>query len=171
MRVVSNAGPLINLHKLGLLDLLHETYGVVVLPEEVRREVVDQGFLGGHSNALAVSLAIARGRLLVEPVQPADTTLALGALDAGERAAIQLAVHTRADLILLDERLARVEAQRLGLKCKGTIGVIVQAHHRGILDLQSVGAIFNGIKAQDDVWISDALVDAVWAELTLANRK
>lgn len=66
---VTNAGPLINLDKLGLLDVLWEVYGEIVMPEEVRREVVDQGFAGGHPNALSISLAIARRRFKVEPIE------------------------------------------------------------------------------------------------------
>jgi hypothetical protein len=43
MRVVSNASPLINLVWIGKLDLLHNLYGEIIIPEAVWNEVVIEG--------------------------------------------------------------------------------------------------------------------------------
>ncbi len=43
MSVVSNASPLINLARIGKLDLLHDLYGELIIPEAVWREVVVDG--------------------------------------------------------------------------------------------------------------------------------
>ncbi len=43
MSVVSNASPIINLARIGLLDLLRKLYGVLLIPEAVWREVVIEG--------------------------------------------------------------------------------------------------------------------------------
>ena len=43
MTVISNASPLINLARIGKLDLLHELYGDLTIPEAVWREVVVEG--------------------------------------------------------------------------------------------------------------------------------
>ncbi len=43
MKVVSNAGPLMALGKLGLVHLLHQLYGPVMLPTAVYDEVVTRG--------------------------------------------------------------------------------------------------------------------------------
>ena len=40
MNVVSNASPLINLARIGNLDLLQRLYGEILVPEAVWREVV-----------------------------------------------------------------------------------------------------------------------------------
>ena len=43
MTVISNASPLINLARIGKLDLLHELYGDLIIPEAVWHEVVVEG--------------------------------------------------------------------------------------------------------------------------------
>jgi len=56
-------------------------------------------------------------------------------LHAGERDAISLALNIQADALIIDERRGREEAEKLGLKVIGTLGVIVAAHESGLLDL------------------------------------
>ncbi len=43
MTVVSDASPLINLARIGQLDLLRQLYGTMLLPEAVWQEVVVDG--------------------------------------------------------------------------------------------------------------------------------
>jgi hypothetical protein len=43
MSIVSNASPLINLARIGKLDILRHLYGELVIPEAVWREVVIEG--------------------------------------------------------------------------------------------------------------------------------
>ncbi len=51
-------------------------------------------------------------------------------LDAGEAEAIALAVQEEAALILADDLEAREEAERLGLKIRGTVGIVLDAFER-----------------------------------------
>jgi len=67
-----------------------------------------------------------------------------------------------ADWVLLDDQLAREQAQELGLRVKGTLGVIVEALRRRRLAVEEVELIFQEILDRDDIWISDALVRRVW---------
>lgn len=43
MTVVSNASPLINLARVGKLDLLRDLYGEIIIPDAVWHEVVKDG--------------------------------------------------------------------------------------------------------------------------------
>jgi predicted nucleic acid-binding protein len=58
----------------------------------------------------------------------------LKGIDAGEKAAIQLAVSLNADLLLMDDRKGVHAAQRKGLRVTGTLGVLDLAAHRGLAD-------------------------------------
>jgi hypothetical protein len=59
---------------------------------------------------------------------------ALADLDPGERDAIQLAQEEQADLLLIDERRGRLEAKRRGLATTGTLGVLLVAAQKGLID-------------------------------------
>ena len=59
----------------------------------------------------------------------------LQALDAGERAAITLALSMHADLILIDERKGTQAAIRRGFEVTGTLGVLRPAARRGLVSL------------------------------------
>jgi len=102
MIVVGNASPLINLARIGQLDLLRQLYGELLIPEAVWQEVVIQGI--GQTGADEV--ASARWIKRVAIVNRALTIALQQDLDAGEAEAIVLAVERQADLLVMDERLA-----------------------------------------------------------------
>ena len=79
-------------------------------------------------------------------------------LDAGEAAAIALAVEEGADLILVDERKGRKIAARLGLSVRGTLGVLVEAKRRGHVAL--VGPVIASLVAAG-FRVSDAVKEQV----------
>jgi predicted nucleic acid-binding protein len=73
---------------------------------------------------------------------PASSNITFEApLDDGERQAITLAYASGPNAsLLIDERAGRNEAERLGLQITGTLGVLLIAHHRGLLDIrESIG--------------------------------
>ncbi len=55
-------------------------------------------------------------------------------LDRGEAEAIALALQEKADWLLIDERVGRRFAQQVGLKVKGTLGVLLEGVRRGFID-------------------------------------
>lgn len=54
-------------------------------------------------------------------------------LDQGESDAISLAVKSRSDLMLIDEREGRQIARSLGLRLTGTLGILIRAKLEGSL--------------------------------------
>jgi predicted nucleic acid-binding protein len=48
--------------------------------------------------------------------------------------AIALALQEKADWLLIDERVGRRFAQQVGLKVKGTLGVLLEGVRRGFID-------------------------------------
>ncbi|RMF93179.1 MAG: DUF3368 domain-containing protein [Nitrospinota bacterium] len=129
MTVVSNASPLINLARIGQLDLLHRLYGELHVPEAVWQEVVVHGAGQPGSGEIQAAVWVKRhqvnNRPLVQVLQQE--------LDAGEAEAITLALELQAELLLMDERIGREVARHLGLRYIGLIGVLLTAKHRGLI--------------------------------------
>jgi len=126
---VSNAGPLIHLSKAGLLHLLRQLHAKVVVPTEVKVEVVDRGKAMGFADALQVENAIVEGWLRVEDVKIPRAfvgTASVAGLERAEAAVIYHAYRIGA-LALLDDAPARVFAKSLGLEVRGSMGVILEA--------------------------------------------
>ena len=65
--------------------------------------------------------------------QQLDTSLSLE-LGAGGREAISLALELHADLLLIDERAGRKEAEARNIAVTGTLAVLLQASMRGYID-------------------------------------
>lgn len=129
MTVVSNASPLINLIRIGKLDLLRKLFDELVIPETVWREVVVAG--GGQPGAHGVKAATWVRLQAITNQQLAHTLQQ--ELDAGEAEAIALALELRGELLLMDGHLGREVAHHLGLRCTGLIGVLIEAKHKGLI--------------------------------------
>jgi uncharacterized protein len=127
--LVSDASPIISLSAIARLGLIEQIYGQVLIPEAVSQEILS----GGPGQPGIVELRGATW-LIARRVQDQILSRALeGELDRGEAAAIALAIETKADLLLIDERRGRQVAMRLGLKVLGTLGLLIEAKRRGLL--------------------------------------
>lgn len=129
MIVVSNTSPLINLAAVGQLDLLRQLYGQIVVPQAVYDEIVVRG--AGLPGAAEVQSG---GWIMCRSATEQNVVTALlSELDHGEAETIALAAEVHADLVLLDERMARRVAVRFGLKFVGLLGVLMEAKAKGLI--------------------------------------
>jgi len=153
--VVCDASVLINLARIGDLELLRRLYGELLVAEAVWREVVIEG--RGQPGAEAVSTA---SWIQAREVLNQDLVRALRQdLDAGEAEAIALALEARADLLLIDERLGRETARHLGLQYVGLIGVLVAAKRSGFIE--AVKPRLDVLRDAAGFRVSDALYQRV----------
>lgn len=127
LKVVSNSSPLIHLGKIGLLDLLTEQFGQILIPKAVWQETVEEGGDEEDAKAIAETSWI---KVQEVPSSPLLITL-LALLDRGEAEAIVLALEVGSDLILLDESDARKVAELYGLQKTGLVGVLIKAKRQG----------------------------------------
>ncbi|BAU12169.1 hypothetical protein LEP3755_26980 [Leptolyngbya sp. NIES-3755] len=160
MIVVSDATPLSELAKVGQLHLLHELFGIVIIPEEVYAELT----IGDHPAAqLVPELDWLEVRSLID-FQSCQVLQRDFNLDLGESAAIALAEELKANQVLIDERAARRVAISRQLPVIGTIGILILAKQRG--RLESVKDVLNAL-IEKGTRISDRLYDQA---LTLAQE-
>jgi predicted nucleic acid-binding protein len=128
--VVVNATPIIALSLLGRLDLLRSLYPIVVIPEAVRAEI-----LAGGRRRIGTDSLLAASWLRTVPLQDQRRADLLEIdLDRGEAEVLALALELDAKLVILDERLARRHAQRLGLGVTGSVGVLLRGKETGQID-------------------------------------
>lgn len=129
MTVVADASPLIALARIDRLDLLRGSFGALLVPEAVWHEVAVAGLHKAGAGDIWRADWIER-----RSVQDAGLVALLRQdLGAGEAEAIVLARETNADVLLMDERLGRAAARRLGLRVTGLVGILVDARERGLL--------------------------------------
>jgi predicted nucleic acid-binding protein len=110
--------------------LLPALYGQVLIPAAVFQELQHAGTpaaVFGWAQQLPPWVEVRE--VFFQP----DSTL--DGLGPGEREAIQLAERESADLLLMDERLGVRLAQQHGLAVTGTLGILVQAAARRLVDM------------------------------------
>ena len=141
MKVVSDTSVLIALDNIGRLWLLKTMFNEVLVPEAVARE---------YSGQLPSWIKVVKA----EETSLVNTLMV--SLHRGEAEAIALAIQVKADLLLLDDKKARLLAKRLGLKILGTIGVLILAKKRSLIDSleEEITRLL-----EKSFWLSRSIVD------------
>ncbi len=126
MIAVADASLLCNLVLIGEIDLLTQCFSQVLAPHAVIAELL-------HEDAPEVVRTWASNlpAWICVKENPISATTGLERLQAGEQAAILLAESMKADIILLDEKIARRVAADRGLRVTGLLGVLGEASSRG----------------------------------------
>jgi len=157
MIIISDTSPLSSLAIVGGLSILKDIYTTVIIPQAVANEL---------ANSTEEDIRI-KSMLSLEWIQVKQTTnLELVAcltdeynLDLGEAEAIALALELKADELLIDERLGRREAVRLGLSITGVLGILLVAKSRGLIS--RVQPIMEALMTQANFRISRQLYEEV----------
>ena len=127
--VICNTSPLQYLHQAGVLELLPALAGQVYVPEAVVAELRE----GQRRNVLLPTLE-ELSWLTVRPVRDRTLLPLVTNLGNGEKEVLALGLETQDALLLLDDRDARRYARALELEITGTLGLLLRAKERGILD-------------------------------------
>jgi hypothetical protein len=143
MIVVSDTSVITSLIHVGRDHLLQQLHGSVLIPTAVHRELL-------HTHVRIPEFLEVRAvvnRLFVAQLE--------SELDLGEAEAIVLAKETKADLLLIDEKLGRQVALREGLRIAGLVGLLVEAKHRRVID--SVRELVGRLESEAGFRVSDAV--------------
>ena len=157
MIVISDTSVITNLAAIGYLQLLPQLYKRVLIPEAVHRELVDieppvPGTLEVQ-NATWLEVRQVVNREVIERLQNEVR------LDPGESEAIALVLELEADLLLIDERRGRAEANRLGIKITGLLGILVEAKQKNLIN--AVKPLIDALIATSEFRISSALYSQI----------
>lgn len=165
--VVSNAGPLMALAKLNLLHLLKALYGRIYFARSVYDETVVEGMRQGHEDARTLHLFLDQMQWYPEEVDRSEvpSDLRQAHLDQGEGDTLALAERLQSGLVLMDETAGRQTARDRGLAVRGSLGVLVEAYRRGLIETDQLRLYFEEMARRQDIWISPALVERLLAEV------
>lgn len=141
-RAIVNSTPIILLAGIGRLSLLPKLYDRILIPNAVYEEVTAKADLAsraisGHPSWLTVERA---------PELPREQRRLISAkLHAGEIEVMSLALSSDADVVVLDDRAARKTAKFFGLPVTGTLGLLLRAKDRGMVE--EVLPLIDGLRA------------------------
>ena len=159
MIVVSDTSPILNLARIGRLELLESLFHQVLIPSAIHDE------LNASQRDLPPAIDFASETwLVVATANDQKRVQELCAnLDLGEAEAIVLALERGAELLLVDERRGRRNATAAGLTVTGLLGVVARAKRAGLIDLAK--PILDQLIQTARFWISADLYAEVLSEL------
>lgn len=159
MIAISDTSPILNLARIGRLELLPSLYGTIVIPQSVATELAryqhELPFQFSQNQFPWIQALRAGSRTRVDEF--------LVYLDPGEAEAIVLAIELGAELLLMDERRGRKLAGGAGIAVRGLLGVIVQAKDAGLIEF--VRPVLDELRNHARFWITDALYREVLEEI------
>jgi predicted nucleic acid-binding protein len=138
--IIADTSCLILLSKINRLDLLCALFETITVTTEVADEF-------GEPLPLWIDVK--------DLIDRKRQQILLLELDKGESSAIALALENETSLLLIDERKGRGIAQKLGLNITGTLGILLKAKQKKLID--SLEIEIKKLKLAG-FWISDAIV-------------
>lgn len=157
-KIVSNTTPIISLLKIGKLSILKDLYKSIIIPKEVFNEIENGKNKSYYINLLEIEW------IEIKEIKDKKSLSYFLDLDKGEAETIILANEINADLVIIDEKLARYHAKHANLKVTGTLGVLLKAKRKG--KIKNIKTLLNELK-EKGIWLNDKLVERV---LKLANE-
>ena len=143
MKIVFNTSPLIFLSRLDFLNLFLNAPAHFYLPEAVREEIAAKR---DETSAVIENLIASQNLTVKSPRLSSLTNRLKERLGKGEAEAISLATELQAEITLLDDLAARREAQRLGLKVKGTLAVIRKLHRERKIRIENLERLYQQLR-------------------------
>jgi uncharacterized protein len=158
VKVICNSTPLIALSSINKLQLLHNLFGEIIIPEKVYSEVV----IAGSGKYGSVDVKACPWIRVAKTSNYSLKNILMQLLDEGEAEVIALADEQKAALVIIDERLARKCASVAGFNLIGTLGIIAKSKVQGYIP-EARGLIATML--EKGIWFNNALVNRILIEL------
>lgn len=118
-KIIADTSCLIVLNRINLLHILRDLYGHVIVTDEVASE---------YGDALPKWVC-------VEKLKDRNALKLINTfLDLGEASSCALALETDDSIVIIDDLKGRKIAGRLGLRITGTLGIVLRARERKLID-------------------------------------
>jgi predicted nucleic acid-binding protein len=116
--VITDSSCFILLYKIDAISILHDLFELVLTTHEV---AIEFGFPLPEW-------------VIIQPVNNKSLKEELNEhVDLGEASAIALAYEVKSDYLILDDLEARKFARKLGFNIKGTLGILLDAKSKGVI--------------------------------------
>jgi len=154
--IVVNTSPWIALAICGQIPLLKKIYNDIYVPFGVREEL-----LAGGGQSIGADDLQSSQWVHIEKVIDDEKVKLLYELDQGEAEVIILAKEKGIPYVLIDEKVARLQAKILGLEVLGTLGLLLKAKKMGMLP--SLRPLIKQM-IDNGIWIKNDLVQGILRE-------
>ena len=155
MIIVSDTTPIISFIKINKLDLLHQLFDEVLIPDAVFRELTANKLFTDEAEIVRNTKFLKT--ISVKNRQSLEILQAVSGLDDGESEAIVLANEQKSDALIIDERKGRKVAQKLGITVTGSIGILIQANNEKLISKDDVKSCIDILK-NCNIRLSDNLI-------------
>ena len=153
--IVSDTTAISNLFKLEKLHYLKAIFQSLIIPTEVNNELLTLKEFGFNLEEIENSDWIS-----VRTVEKTQLYFELsGRLDLGETEAIVLSQQMGTDFLIMDEKKGRIEAEKLGIKTVGILGILIQCRRAGIIS--NLKAEMDDLIEKAGFWISEDLYQEI----------
>lgn len=168
LKMISNASPLIVFGKLNKLDLLISLFKNLEITESVYKETVENGIKLNKPEAFIIKKYIEKKIILIKKLNKESNKKSYFLretyydIDVGEADTIALALKSKEKELLIDEKLARKVAELHGFFPIGSLGIILLAYKKNILNENESKKIVNiiisgnfrvGAEVLNEFWI------------------
>lgn len=156
LNVISNTTPLINFAEIDQINILRELHGQILVPGSVVTEL-------NEKQSLFPKAAAVPEQDFVCVKEPENATIVRQferELHAGEAACLALALDCgKSARLLLDDIAAREIAEHHGILFTGTLGVLLEAKKKGLI--QTVAPLIVDLRTKARFWLHSDLEKAV----------
>jgi uncharacterized protein len=156
--VVTDTSVVLNLCVIGRQEVLPVLFGDILAPTIVVQEFQQLASSVSRFQGLTFPVFIRQ----TSPKSLLPSLTASGRLQAGEIAALSLAVELRADAVLMDETAGRHAAVALGLRPVGLLGVLLEARQRSLIP--ALAPLLDRLESEAQFWVSPTLRAAILSD-------
>ena len=165
--MISNSSPLIIFGKLNEFEILKKVFNKIEITKSVYEEVVERGMKSNKSESFIIKDWIEKGFVSVQSLSASGQEKSIFlretyvSLDEGESDTIALAIQKNQKNLLIDEKAARKVAEIYRLFPIGSLGVLLLAYKKKILNEQELKKIVSTL-ILGDFRISADILNEFW---------